>query len=218
MPKVLRNKYKFLFLFSSFFVMFSMLAPLSHAIVVAPFVAVGAIHLVAWLIGIISLPVFFIVKTIKKTKLLKAVFITMVVLIIVGGGLFVALKLMKGSSSNNYVVNKPAAPSPPVPPELRDDDGVRYKDTYNDRVPGRPLPDNYVRTAPLPSVKTLAGVLFVFSLIGFVPTLLTLLAINHGRNLWSRGQLFLLGLCISLVLSALVLFVLLVRYFRAYIN
>lgn len=210
------SKHKAIFGFSAFLMIFTIFIPKSYALVVAPFIAVGAVQLIVWLIGILSVPVAVVVKTIGKTRLSKTLFITGIILVITAVLAFIFIKTLKTSKNIglvkapkiNSIVDLTAEPAykpsfdiQPTPYVNRTNTGLQF------------LPTPYI-----PPLFGLAKVFIIFTIISLVPVFLALLILNKHKKIWNNSQLVLLGLSLSLVLSALVLFILFAYYFNPYIS
>ena len=203
-----------------------MLIPTSHAIVVAPFIAIGTVQLIVWLVGVISIPVMIIVKIIGKTKLTKAVFITFLVAVFVGILAFAALSILKttsgGPSQSKVLLTLPPDNKPSDRNIYAPTDGVGEMYPFYDPN-GVPAPTdtiNLIKPESVYTVPSFALILTLFSLfsaVAFIPAFITLVSINHEKKLWTKLQTVLLGISISLVISALVLFGLFATYYKSYV-
>ncbi|MFA6981896.1 MAG: hypothetical protein WC243_02655 [Patescibacteria group bacterium] len=200
-------KYKVLVTFSSFLIIISMFTSKAHAIVVAPFVAIGAVHLVAWFIGVVSVPILFLVKTMRKTRWLKAILITITIVALFGSGFLLLIRLVKSQGTEKFFGN--------------DVKEVPYID-YPLSIDGPPSPDAdryyLAPMPPRPQSKPLGILLLITTVVLSIPTLLALLAIDHGKNRWGIGRKALLSLAISVVLSSVILFGLFTVNFGSFIN
>ncbi len=83
--KIFRDiKSKYILTFCTFFIATTILTPKTHAIVVLPFLAVGIVQVLVWIIGVISLPMTIITKALGKYKVLKAFVFSLFLLDIFG--------------------------------------------------------------------------------------------------------------------------------------
>lgn|SRR3990167_7276811 len=201
--------------FSAFLITFSMFVPSAHAIVVTPFIAIGAVQLTVWLIGVLTVPVAVIVRTIGKTKLSKTLFVTGIILVLTALLAFMLIKTLKVSK---YVIIRDTVNLNSTPPQNTTADRIQdlpfkpYGNSITTGVPIKSMP-----YFPPPQFIGILGLFLVFTMISFISVFPMLFALNLKKGLWNKKQLVLLGLAFSIVLSASVLFVLVVVVLGPYI-
>ncbi len=191
--KIIKNSV--LIKLSAFFFIFTTLQPRAHALVVAPFIAIGAVQLLVYLLGLLSIPIAVIIKTLGKLNARKTAAVTIIILIVLG--LIVFVLLDKPNFSN--LTSMPAINQIP---QAFDTGG-------SSQFLPRQKP-NYTRAFIILDV--------LFTAVALPPTLMALFMINRKKNLWNKWEFITLGASVAFTVATSVLFLLFVIYYRNYIS
>lgn len=234
----LKNINKPLLRFSAFLLVLAIYIPRAHALVVEPFIALGILQALVYIIGIIvglvAIPLTYVIKVFTKWHLKKVLLVVFLVLALIAGTLFIFAKValnskkVTGTSKTNQYVMPLKETSKPTQQRINGEMAPAYRpvvDTNND-TNTEASPNSYVVQSPMPTLRrgllpNASQILIAFGLFNlmvFVPTLLGLVTINYfytssGKEKLLKGtSVIFVALSISSIVALFTVFILLVRY------